>query len=154
MAQSGEQIKKTGYTKSDNAIRCPSCSVGVNESGQNVGGLIASQRVICQIEPGKSVLIATIGRCINDGQWLPNGKKSDGCNQITEIKVEFDGRRLNISEDNIRACCQRSQGNLFTLVELESGQVGVKDDHTVKPRVEKPYDPDRFHEQNIDEVPF
>lgn len=146
MAQTGEQSKQ-GFTKKDHAIRCGFCSTGKNESGVNIGGLIASQRVSCQIEPGKSVLVATIGRCINDGQWLPDGTKSNPCGRIFEVKMEFDGRRLNLSEDNIRACCQQSQGNLFELSELEAGQINIVDCPIFPKRAEAPtYDPNKFTE--------
>ena len=151
MAQTGEQ-KKQGYTKSDNAIRCGFCSVGVNESGVNIGGLIASHRVTCQIAPGKSVLVATVGRCINDGQWQPDGKKSDPCGRIFEIKMEFDGRRLNLSEDNIRACCQQSQGNLFDLTELETGKINIVDCPMFPKHGHIPvtnYNPDKYTEAEV-----
>ena len=143
---------KTGYTKPDNTVRCRFCSVGVDESGQTIGGLIASQRVTCQMEPGRSIHVATIQRCINDEHWRPDGSKAPACNRIAKIEMEFDGRRLNLSEDNIRACCQQSQGNQFDLTELETGKINIVECPMFPKHIHTPapdYDPNKYTEQEV-----
>jgi len=151
--------KKQGYTKPDYSLRCQHCSIGVDDGGQNIGGLIARQRVTCQIGPGYSVHVATIGRCINDGHWLPTGEKSDPCHAIHSCEMELDGRKLNITEDGVLNCCKNSQGNHFYLGELKDGHIDMIDTPampTPPPPPQTPdYNPDKFTQSpEVEDVPF
>ena len=144
-----------GYTKPDYIVRCKFCSMGVDETGQNIGGLIASQHITCQVESGRSAHIATIQRCINNEHWRPDGSKTTACNRIAGIKIEPNGRRLNLSKEHILNCCRQSQGNHFTLNELQSGKITIIDiPKKLQTFTHPDYDPNKFTEAVIEDVQF
>lgn len=144
--------KTIGYTAPDFTVRCPKCSVGKDNFGNSMGAVIAAQRVICQIKPCESVLVATIGRCCNHTYgFFPNKEEMQDCNALSHFKIKPDGQRLGLTQENILACCQQSKGNLFMLAELQSGQVGTT---KLAPRKDfvKKYNPDQYIESQ--DVPF
>ena len=155
MSVGKKRTERTGYTKSDSAVRCRRCSVGVDETGQNLGAPIARQDITCQIEPGKSVLAATVGRCTKEINEYQNGVLISDCNQLYNFKMEPDGIRLNLNKRNILNCLRHSGGNHFDISELRAGQVKVvecpvlsKSANTVE------YNPNQYSEQDLTDVPF
>lgn len=159
MAQTGEQRKSGGYSAPDNVARCIKCSVGVSNDGRNIGAPIARRDISCQMAPGRSVLVATIGQCTKEMNEFRNGVLLPDCNALYNFKMEPDGLRLGLSKRNVLNCIRHSNGNNFELKELQCGQcVFVDSPETVKPditvKTEKPYDPNQYTEQAIDDVPF
>ena len=114
---------KTGYTKTDNTVRCRRCSVGVGEGGENIGAPVGRQGVTCQVEPGRAVLVATLGRCTKEINEYRNGVLIPDCNAIYNFKMEPEGVRFGLEKRKVLNCVRHSQGNYFELSELEAGKI-------------------------------
>lgn len=107
-------------------VRCPSCSVGVDANGANIGGLVSQYVISCETPEG-TVGVAKIARCINMGGFRQDGSVRPPCEKIHDeyFKLLPDGARLGLTKNNILNCCRNSRGYLFTLAELRKGDRGL-----------------------------
>jgi len=142
MAVKGEQTKQQGYTAPEFAVRCPRCSV-----------LLAAQRVTGQMESGGSMLVATMARCINLGQWREDRHKTPKCGKIYNLQLTEEAMNLGLVKSRVLNCVKDSEGNHFTLKELQQGHIDFVDTPKTQQSFEEVmnppqnYNPDQFTEQ-------
>ena len=112
-------------------VRCPHCSIGTDQHGQNIGGLVSSQDVGMVVRKDKTVLIARIGRCINLGGPRKDGSIAPPCERILSFEGTNEMDKYRITKNSVMNCLQHSRGNLFTLKELQQGFIRLS--HESKP---------------------
>ena len=119
---------KKGYTEPDYSLRCKFCSIGVDSTGGNVGGLISQYIVACETPDG-TVAVARIARCINMGGFRPDNSKRPACEKIQPeyFKALPAMTKYGLTKEKILACCEKSRSYLFTLKELRQGWVGERE---------------------------
>jgi hypothetical protein len=110
-----------GYTERDNYNRCVKCSIGRNESGASIGGILGEYTARVLTESGKMDTIATFWRCSNGGGWDLDGKKEPPCEQVYNLKPLPIAHELGIHKMTLLRMINRSHGYLYTLKELRQG---------------------------------
>ena len=109
----------------DFTVRCIKCSIGVDQTGGNVGAPLAAFTVSCQITNTESIAVAEYARCINVGGFHNDGTLRRPCEQIYSLKLLPSAHQYGITKAGVLKCIRNSRGNLFTLNELKDGELAM-----------------------------